>query len=75
MPNGNVVQYAKSNPEANRLRLVSPLSQFAVFSLSLVNEFQLSEVMSAVAYLHELNIIHGDLKGVSLTPLMRLSPR
>ena len=24
MPNGNVTQYAKSNPKANRLRLVRP---------------------------------------------------
>ena len=27
MHNGNVIQYAESNPEANRLRLVSPLPQ------------------------------------------------
>ena len=26
---------------------------------------QLSEVTSGVVYLHELKIIHGDLKGVS----------
>ena len=26
MPNGNVIQYAKSNPEADRFRLVSPLA-------------------------------------------------
>ena len=25
MPNGNVMQYARSNPEANRLQMVSPL--------------------------------------------------
>ena len=24
MPNGNVTEYVRSNPEANRLRLVSP---------------------------------------------------
>jgi len=47
MPNGNVMQYARSNPKANRLRL-------------------LSDVMSAVAYLHELGIVHGDLKGASI---------
>ncbi|KAF9647735.1 kinase-like protein, partial [Thelephora ganbajun] len=47
MPNGNVMQYARSNPEANRLRL-------------------LSEVVSGVAYLHELNIVHGDLKGANV---------
>ena len=26
MPNGNVMQYTRSNPEANRFRLVSPLA-------------------------------------------------
>ena len=26
MPNGNVMQYARSNPEANRLRMVGPLA-------------------------------------------------
>ncbi|KAF9780033.1 kinase-like domain-containing protein [Thelephora terrestris] len=44
MPSGNIMEYTKSNPEANRLRL-------------------LSEVTSAVAYLHRLKIVHGDLKG------------
>jgi len=31
--------------------------------------------MSGVAYLHELRIVHGDLKGVSLAFLMPLLPR
>ena len=26
VPNGNVMQYARSNPEANRLRMVGPLA-------------------------------------------------
>ncbi|KAF9651394.1 kinase-like protein [Thelephora ganbajun] len=47
MPNGNAMQYTRSNPEANRLRL-------------------LSEIMSGVAYLHELRIVHGDLKAANI---------
>ncbi|KAF9647138.1 kinase-like protein [Thelephora ganbajun] len=47
MPNGNIMRYARSNPAANRLRL-------------------LSEVMSSVAYLHNLKIVHGDLKGANI---------
>jgi len=47
MPNGNVMQYTKSNPTANRLQL-------------------LSEVTSGVAYLHNLKVVHGDLKGANI---------
>ena len=34
------------------------------FALTILNVLQLAEVMSGVVYLHELGIIHGDLKGV-----------
>ena len=66
MTNGNVMQYARSSPEANRLRMVNPLAIFLrfLFSFIFICGLQLSEVMSGVAYLHELGIIHGDLKGV-----------
>jgi len=62
MPNGNVIQFAKSNPEENRLQLVSSLA--VARSLLFINRAQLSEVMSGVAYIHDLGIVHGDLKGV-----------
>ena len=29
-------------------------------------DFQLSEVMFAMTYLHDIGIVHGDLKGVRL---------
>jgi len=65
MPNGNVTEYVRSNPEANRLRLVSPAVRSPRdFMLIPLNDSQLSEVASGVAYLHELGIAHGDLKGV-----------
>jgi len=66
MPNGNVVEYIKSNPEANRLCLVSlPCIHCEVLGLRLSTiDPQLSEVASGVAYLHGLGIAHGDLKGV-----------
>lgn len=47
VPNGNIMEYTKSNPKENRLRL-------------------LSEVMSGVAYLHHLKVVHGDLKGANI---------
>ena len=74
MPNGNVMQHTRSNPEANRLRLVSSLAVSPRF-FSLINEDQLSEVAAGVAYLHELKIVHGDLKGASTTLLARRSRR
>ena len=63
MPNGNVMQYAKLNPKENRLRLVSsPAARLRFYAAH--RNLQLSEVAAGVAYLHELKIVHGDLKGV-----------
>ena len=75
MPNGNLVQYAKSNPEVNRLKLVSMLAipSFAIVRL-FTDDLQLSEVMSGVAYLHNLSIVHGDLKGVNAMFLVCFLP-
>ena len=64
MPNGNVVQYTRSNTKTNRLKLVRPPVIIVIF-FSFSHRFQLFEVMAGVAYLHELKIVHGDLKGVS----------
>ena len=63
MPGGNITEYLRSNPEANRLRLVS-LAIDSTFILIPLNSLQLSEVASGVAYIHKLGIAHGDLKGV-----------
>ena len=65
MPNGNVMEYIRSNPQANRLRLVSPaVRSLRHFTLMPRNDPQLSEAASGVVYLHGLGIAHGDLKGV-----------
>ena len=61
-PNGNVMKYARSNPEANRLQLVSLIVSLLGFFLLLIKDFELLEVMSGVTYLHDLVIVHGDLK-------------
>ena len=73
LPNGNVTEYTKSNPDANRLRLVSPplLLPWSIFLF--IDYIQLSEVASGVAFLHKIRVVHGDLKGVSptlLTPFL-----
>ena len=64
MRNGNVMEYTRSNPEANRLQLVSPL--VVASQVQALNDVQLSEVTSGAAYLHDLGVVHGDLKGVWL---------
>ena len=64
MPNGNVMEYTRSNPRANRLRLVSSVVRFLEVLYSDNRNPQLSEVAFGVTYLHELGIVHGDLKGV-----------
>lgn len=38
--------------------------------LLFINSSQLSEVMCGVTYLHELKLVHGDLKGVSFIYLI-----
>ena len=73
MPNGNVIEYARSNPEANRLRLVC-LFAISPRIILFANNFWLSGVASGVAYLHELSVVHGDLKGASPTFLTHRSP-
>lgn len=62
MPNGNLTDYIKRCSGVDRLSLVG---------FSLLHQIthliprQLHDVSKAVYHLHSVNIIHGDLKGVS----------
>lgn len=62
MPNGNVEEYIGSNPEVNRLRLVSR-PYVSPEGLCLFPR-RVSDAASGVTYLHKLGIAHGDLKAV-----------
>ena len=76
MTNGNIVEYVRSNA-GNHLKLVG---HSRIFLCHLLSTFQLADAVEGLKYLHNANIVHGDLKGVSLpiriprTSLMSFRP-
>ena len=62
MANGNIMEYVRKN-SGNHLKLVG---HDRTFLLQLLSTFQLADVAEGLKYLHNANIVHGDLKGVSL---------
>lgn len=67
MANGNIVQYVRHNA-GNHLKLVG--HNRIVFFRYLLRTSQLTDAAEGLAYIHDTNIIHGDLKGVS--PLIEI---
>ena len=61
MANGNIVEYVCNN-DGNHLQLVGPNHTFNCYLLS---TFQLADAIEGLKYLHNANIVHGGLKGVS----------
>lgn len=64
--NGHVLQYLKTNPEANRRKIVCHLC----FRWSRqIKYLQISEIAEALTYLHcssadKVPVVHGDVKAV-----------
>ena len=72
MENGNMLEYVKNNPDADRFGLVG-LTHWR-FGLPLIGS-QLLGVTRGLGYLHSNEVVHGDLKGVRWIhpPLPRLT--
>ena len=63
MANGNIMEYVRSNA-GNHLKLVC---RNHIRSCLLMSIFQLADAVKGLKYLHNANIVHGDLRGVSLS--------
>ena len=61
MPNGNLLGYIGKEPGANRLELVSLVHQQPDSALT---GLQLVGITRGLDYLHNNEVVHGDLKGV-----------
>jgi serine/threonine protein kinase len=67
MSNGNINQFLRERRDANRLELVSSLSDPPYHLLTVIRLTQLSDVAKGLIYVHDQGMIHGDLKGVCPT--------
>jgi serine/threonine protein kinase len=63
---GNIMQYLESHPNAPRSKLVTVLPCFAHNPFP-HHSIKLLQVAKGLQYLHSLEVVHGDLKGVSGT--------
>ena len=61
MPNGNLLGYMRKEPGANRFELVSLVHQQPDSALT---GLQLVGITRGLDYLHDNEVVHGDLKGV-----------
>jgi hypothetical protein len=65
MGNSNVLAYTRNHPEANRLRLVGFTERGLVGNLIAI-VLQLVDVASGLKFLHRVNLVHGNIRGVCL---------
>ena len=63
MENGDVKNFLQNHADADRPLLVRSIRILGKKTVKLMRA-QVADVGSGVAYLHENDIIHGDIKGV-----------
>lgn len=68
MTNGNINQFLKTKPKANRMFFVRIITLISS-RVELRNSLQLVDVANGLEYLHSVDLVHGDLKGVSFASL------
>ncbi|KAG9017646.1 hypothetical protein FRB90_000383 [Tulasnella sp. 427] len=62
LDNGTVMQYLIAHPNADRTKFVGAYSRTDVAWLTNA-DLQILDVAKGLAYLHEIDIVHGDIKG------------
>jgi len=69
MPGGDLLEYIKDHPSADRLHLVGA---YCFLRSNADSRSQLLDVAEGLHFLHSRNVVHGDLKGVrdALHPTM-----
>lgn len=65
MSGGDLTTHIKSNQQADRIALVSPVFDPLPKKRTTLTSQQLVDVAEGLNYLHQRDVIHGDLKGVS----------
>ena len=65
MPDGNIVQYTKMNPDVNRLMLVRSINLKIDENNLLTCPQQLAQVCRGLMFLHRLGVLHGGITPVS----------
>lgn len=64
MANGNINDFVKAHPGANRLELVGSSFKISLPALTVGLFIELGDVARGLIYIHNQGVIHGDLKGV-----------
>lgn len=62
--NGNIMEYLKKQPDADRFALVSAFRRFPCTWYSLTPTKQLLNAASGLRFLHEHHLVHGALRPV-----------
>ena len=59
--NGNIVEYTKKSPRANRLQLVSNTDLLHGETFAKLRPWQLAQAACGLKHLHSLSIVHGSV--------------